>query len=139
MVVADEPAGRGEDLAGGAAVLQQRLALDLRDGAIRIPRGSLLEAFLEPLECRVAGAAEAIDGLVVVANDDDVVRLVRPAPDQLQQEDLGHVGVLELVHEHVPELVLVAAQDVGPLGEQLDRQQLLLAEVQQAALAQRRW
>ena len=91
----------------------------------------------EPFERRVARAAEAIDGLVVVTDDDHVVGLVRAAADQLEQQDLGHVGVLELVHEDVPELVLVAANDVRPLGEQLDGQQLLLAEVEQAALAQR--
>ena len=95
---------------------------------------------LELLEGGVAGAAEAIDGLIVVTHDDHVVRLVWAAPDQLQQQDLGHVGVLELVHQDVPELVLVAAQDVGPLGQQLDGACLLLAEIEQPALAAaRRW
>ena len=107
------------------------------DLALRIPGGRLLRsACANWFERGVAGAAEAVDRLVVVADDDDVVGLVRAAPDKLQQQDLGHVRVLELVHEHVAELVLVAAQDVGPLGEQLDRAQLLLAEVEQAALAQ---
>ena len=85
-------------------------AVVARSGAQR-RRG--FEPLLEALERRVAGAAEAVDRLVVVADDDHVVRLVRPAADQLQQQDLGHVRVLELVDEDVPELVLVAARMLG--------------------------
>ena len=76
-------------------------------------RGRAAEASVELDEGRVAGAAEAVDGLVVVAHDHDVVGPVGRPTEQLDELDLGDVGVLELVDEEVAELALVAAQDVG--------------------------
>ena len=56
----------------------------------------------------------------------------RPA-EQLDELDLGDVGVLELVDQEVAELALPAAQDVGAGLEQLGDGGDLLAEVERAA------
>ena len=85
----------------------------------RVVRRRPREARVELGEGREAGAAEAVDRLVVVADDHDVVGPVRRPAEQLDQLDLGDVGVLELVDQDVAELALVAAQDVGPGLEQL--------------------
>ena len=74
----------------------------------RVVRRRLGEAALELGEGGEAGAPESIDRLVVVADDHDVVRPVRRAAEQLDQLDLGDVGVLELVDEDVAVLALVA-------------------------------
>ncbi len=134
LVARDEPAGGRQDVAGRAAVLEQGLAGHRHCGPVGGPHRRHLEAFAEALKGGVAGAPEAVDRLVVVTDHDDVVGLVRAAADQLEQQDLGHVGVLELVHQHVPELGLVAAHDVRTLCQQLDRQ-AAAARRNRAALA----
>ena len=105
--------------------------------ALGRPGGGLGEAVLELAEGRVARAPEAVDRLVVVADHHDVVGLVGPAADELEEQDLGHVRVLELVDQDVAELALVAKKKVGPVAQELDRAELLLAEVDQAALVER--
>ena len=74
--------------------------------------GGLREARVELREGGEARAPEAVDRLVVVADDHDVVRPVRRPAEQLDELDLGDVGVLELVDEDVAELALPAAQHV---------------------------
>ena len=81
--------------------------------ASRSCAGGRREARVELGEGGEAGAAEAVDRLVVVADDHDVVRPVRRPAEQLDELDLGDVRVLELVDEDVAELALLAAQDVG--------------------------
>ena len=101
--------------------------------ARRVVRGRPREPRLELGEGGEAGAPEAIDRLVVVADDHDVVRPIRRPPEQLDELDLGDVGVLELVDQDVAELALPAAQDVGAGLEQLRDGGDLLAEVERAA------
>ena len=79
----------------------------------RIVGGRPREPLVELGEGGEAGAPEAVDRLVVVAHDHHVVRPVRRAAEQLDELDLGDVGVLELVDQDVPELALPAAEDVG--------------------------
>ena len=79
------------------------------------------------------GAAEAVDGLVVVPHHHHVGGAVRGPAQELDQLDLGDVGVLELVHQDVAELALPAAQDVGAGLEQRRDERDLLAEVEGAA------
>ena len=135
-VVADEPVRGIQDPARGAAVLQQRQARDGAAAVVRAPRRAGRRIAPGSAEGRVAGTPEPVDRLVVVTHDDHVVRLVRSATDELQQRDLGHVRVLEFVHEHVPELALVAQQQVRPVEQQLDGERHLLAEVEHAASAE---
>ena len=91
------------------------------------------EPLIELGEGGEAGAPEAVDRLVVVAHDHHVVGPVRRATEELDELDLGDVGVLELVDEDVPELALPAAQDVGLGPEQPGDEGDLLAEVEGAA------
>ena len=102
-------------------------------GAVRVVRRRRGEPALELGEGGEAGAAESVDRLVVVADDHDVVGPVRRPAEQLDELDLGDVGVLELVDQDVAELALLAAQDVGPGLEQLRDGGDLLAEVERAA------
>ena len=84
------------------------------------------------------GAAEAVNGLVVITHHANVLKLVR---QQRGEHILGVVGVLVLVHHHIAELVLVQLQHIVILSQQLHgvvdhivkvhsvrRQQLLLIE-----------
>ncbi len=71
-------------------------------------------------------AAEAEDGLVVVAHHRDVAM---PGGQQLDQLELRVVGVLELVHEDVAIAPLVAPQDVRARAEEAQRLDDLVAEV----------
>ena len=82
-------------------------------------RGRPREARVELGEGGEAGAPEPVDRLVVVADDHDVVGPVGRPAEQLDQLDLGDVGVLELVDQDVAELALPAAQDVRPGLEEL--------------------
>ena len=114
LVVGDEPVGGGQDVAapsgssarsGGAAAGRAACALGSCAGGRDEPRVELGER-------GEAGAPEPVDRLVVVADDHDVVGPVRRPAEQLDQLDLGDVGVLELVDQEVAELALPAAQDV---------------------------
>ncbi len=91
------------------------------------------EARVELGEGGEAGAAEAVDRLVVVADDHHVVGPVGRPAEHLDELDLGDVGVLELVDQEVAELALPAAQDVRADLEQLGDRGDLLAEVERAA------
>ena len=105
--------------------------------AVRVVDGRAGEAPVELGEGGEAGAAEAVDRLVVVAHDHHVVGPVRRPTEQLDQLDLGDVGVLELVHQDVAELALPAAQDVRARLEELGHGGDLLAEVEGARCDQR--
>ena len=130
-VVHDQPVGGGQHLADRAEVL-----LDAQDGRLAGRRavgrvgGWPAEAPVELGEGGKAGAAESVDGLVVVAHHHHVVRPVRRASQQLDQLDLRDVRVLEFVHQQVAELALPAAQDVGARLEELRHRRDLLAEVE---------
>ena len=134
----DQTVGAGEHMAHGAEVLADDGLAGQRvwrhtggvGGRAREPGGEVLEGVHH-------GAAEVVDGLVVVAHDHHVVRPVRRPPQQLDQLDLGGVGVLELVHQDVAVLALPPAQQVGPLPEDGDDVGDLLREVQRPALRQR--
>ena len=75
------------------------------------------------------GPPEAVDGLVFVAHRAQVVGLV---VEQLQQPELGVVGVLVLVHQHRPEAGLQLGAHLGPGAQQAYALQQQVAEVQAA-------
>ena len=77
----------------------------------------------------------AVDALVVVADGADVPALASELPDQLE---LRAVGVLELVHQEVPEPADVAPQHVGVLAEEAQRQEEQVVEVHRALRASAR-
>ena len=134
LVALDQPVGGLEDAVDRAEVL---LEPEARRRAGR-PGGRVVdrrarEARVELGEGGEAGAPEAVDRLVVVADDHHVVGPVGRPAEHLDQLDLGDVGVLELVDEEVAELALPAAQDVRADLEQLGDGGDLLAEVERAA------
>ena len=103
-VVGDEGVGGLENGPGGAVVLFQ--AHHLGVGVVA----------LEALHVLHFGPAPAIDGLVVVPHQEEVV----PLPGQQPQPGvLDGIGVLELVHQDVGEALLVVVADVGPVTQQL--------------------
>src|SRR5208283_5808017 len=61
----------------------------------------------EKLEATKGSAAKTVNGLVVVANDDDVAAL---RGEQVQQFELRNVSVLKFVHENV----FVALLELAP-------------------------
>ena len=96
---------RVQDVAGGTVVLLEA------DG---------LRVFIVALEVEDVfdgGSAEAVNGLVIVADDADVHVL---AGEKARQYILGRVGVLVLVDEDIPELVLVMFPDLRLLFEEFD-------------------
>ena len=91
VVVADEAVGGVEDRAAGPVVPPQ-------DHDLRVP-----VALPELEDVADGGAAELVDGLVVVAHHGHVAVALGDERDELR---LGPVRVLELVHQHVPEPLL---------------------------------
>ena len=105
-VVLDDAVGGIQDIGGRAVVLLKA------DGL-----GALIDA-LEVEDVFDGRAPEAVDALVVVAHDADV--LLR-AGEEADEAELGHAGVLILVHQQVFVLVLVELTDVLVLRQQDDR------------------
>ena len=89
------------------------------------------EVVLELEDVADLGAAEAVDRLVLVADDGQVP--VLPA-EQLQQPVLGVVGVLVLVDQHPAEALAVAAADVLEELEHVDRPHQQVVEVHRVRL-----
>ncbi len=80
------------------------------------------------------GPAPAVDALVVVAHRADVATLGCELAHELE---LRTVGVLELVDQEVPEPPDVAAQHLGVLAEQPQREQEQVVEVHRSLRLQR--
>ncbi len=117
LVVDDERVGRGEDEPVRAVVLLE--AYDVLDAEIALEFGHVAD--VRP--------AKPVNGLIVVADrEHDVFR----AGEQLQPAVLQAIGVLEFVHQDVPEAVpVMLAQDLVP-GKELEGAQQQLREVHHA-------
>ncbi len=103
-VVGDDAVGGFEDVGGGAVVLLEANGL----GALIVGQ--------EALDVLDLGAAPAIDGLVVVADDHHLAGVAGQHP---QPGVLDAVGILEFVHQDVLEAVAVVLEDVGLVQPQL--------------------
>ena len=114
-VVGDDAVGDVEDLRGGAVVLVED------DGTVR----------RETDEQVRPGAAPLVDGLVGIA-DDEQVPVLRAQP--LHEVPVVGVAVLGLVHHDVIQLVLPPGAGVGELVEEIDRQVHQVVEVQRVVL-----
>ncbi|MCY1232754.1 hypothetical protein D9M72_452660 [compost metagenome] len=91
------------------------------------------ELVLEVAHIADVGATERIDALVVVADGKDRGRILRAvAGQQLEPLVLQHVGVLELVDQHVAEAVLVMLADGVVVAQQFVAAQQQLGEVDHA-------
>ena len=113
----DQRVGRVEDGCGRTVVLFQ---------AQQLCAGVVLAEALDVLDAR---AAPAVDGLVVVADDED--RIAR-AGQQPQPGVLNCIGVLEFVDQHVAEAALVVGEDLGAIAPQFVGAQQQLGEVDHA-------
>ncbi len=122
LIPVDDRAGGVEHSLGGAIVLLQQVLLRHR------------EILLEAQHIAVVGPTPAIDGLVLVADHEDI-QVVRG--QQLDEAVLGDVGILELVDQDVLEAPGVLFADGVVLVQQLDHPQQQVVEVDGVALAQK--
>src|SRR6516164_7838536 len=99
LVHSDGLRGYAQDVGRRAVVFGESDAIGGRILS-RLPAG---EAFEEQLEAAERGAAKTVDGLIVVTDDDDAAGV---AGQEMQQFELGDVGVLKFVHENVLEALL---------------------------------
>ena len=113
-IVGDHRARRSEDMRGRPIILLQ--PHNLRAGKI------LLEA-QDVVDLR---SAPAIDRLVVIPH---AANIIVPLRQQPQPQILRHVGVLILVHQDVAEPVVVVGEHFLVLGEDADRVQQQVAEI----------
>ncbi len=81
------------------------------------------------------GAAELVDGLVVVSHHTEVSILIRQQPDQFK---LRRIGILILVHHDVAESFLVIVQHLGIRLEKLHRLHDQIVKIQRVVLVQHR-
>ncbi len=115
-VVGDDAVGGFEDIGGGAVVLLEANGL----GALIVGQ--------EALDVLDLGAAPAVDGLVIVADDHHFAAVASQHP---QPGVLDTVGILELIHQDVLEAVAVVLEDVGLAQPQLVGAQQEFCEVHQ--------
>jgi hypothetical protein len=101
--------------------------------ARRVPAGFPCRKFFEKeLKASKRGPAKAVDGLVVVADRENVSRLAR---QQLQQSQLRDVGVLKFVDEDIaiallqrfPQRRIVFQQGHSPSNQRSERDSLFLS------------
>ena len=114
-VAGDDRPGGGEDVAGRAVVLLEA------DG----DAPGIVD--LEVEDVADLGAAPAVDRLVVVADDAEVVMAGGEVTHQLI---LDAVGVLEFVDEEVMETLLPATEDLGVRLEEFDGEEDKIAEIE---------
>ena len=103
-VVLDDAVGSIQDIGGGTVILLQTDGLGAGEDALKVQ--NVLNG----------GTAETVDALVIVTDNADV--LFR-AGEQADQPELGHAGILILVHQQVAVLVLVELPHVRVVGQQL--------------------
>ena len=118
VVVADEPVRRVEDRLPAAVVVDEH---DARGARVGRP---------ETEDVAERGSPEAVDRLVVVADDRDVAVIRGQQPDELP---LGVVRVLELVHQDVPIPTTLLVEDRRVIPQEPEREADLVAEVEPIA------
>jgi len=84
---------------------------------------------LEAQDVLDPGTAPTIDGLVVVANQE---QLVPVAGEQAQPSVLDGVSILELIHQDVGEALAVVVEDIPAVAQQFVGTQQQLGEVHRA-------
>ena len=119
LVIADDRVGRVQNVAGGTVVLLQ--LNDLR------PR----ESTLKVQDIADIGSPELIDGLVIVTHHAEVLVL---SGQQLNEAELGRVGVLVLIHHDVFEPLLIILQYIGVGAEQIHSLKDQIVEIQRVVL-----
>ena len=119
-VLCDDGVGSIKDGLGGAVVLFET------DGGERRKIAFQLQDVFD------TRAAPAVDGLVVITDDEQL----RPArAELLYQAVLQGVGVLKFVHQHALKTLLIVLQHLGVVGEELNGQQQQFGKIHRALLA----
>ena len=118
-ILGDQGVGGLEDGAGGAIILLQAYYLGV--GVVA----------LEALDVLHPRPTPAIDGLIVVAHQEEIV----PVPGQQAQPGvLDGIGILELVHQDVGEALLVVVADVRAVPQQFMGAQQQIGEINLAGV-----
>src|SRR6267378_8600130 len=112
-VLADDLGGDTQNIGGGAVIFNKA---DAESGGVLTfaPTG---KAFQEKLKASKRRSAKAVDGLIVVADRENILGII---DQQLQQAQLGDVGVLKFVNENVTKAILQRGAEGGVALQQTD-------------------
>src|SRR5258705_11112561 len=112
-VLADDLGGDTQNIGGGAVIFGQA---DAEPGGVLTfaPAG---KAFQEQLKAAERSAAKTINGLIVVADRENILGII---DQQLKQAELGEVGVLKFVNENVTKAILQRGAEGGVGLQQTD-------------------
>jgi hypothetical protein len=119
-----------EEVVDGGKHLRPRAVVPLQ----RQPAAGLRAALPEDLHVRVA---EAVDGLELVTNSEDLGR-AQPFGEEIDQFALQPVRVLELVHHQGAETELLALAERLVVAQHVACEQLQVLEVERRLAALRR-
>ena len=132
FVVRNHFAGYAQDSRCRAVILRQR-GDEAAHPVGKILVGDSAEALQENRETTEGSSAKTVDGLIVIADRDDISAVAGEQPEQLELND---VGVLEFVHQDVTKLIAHTLQKRGIRSQQLHRLHQLRTEGKQVSLAQ---
>src|SRR5712672_1919084 len=112
-VLADDLRSDAQDIRSGAVIFSQA---DTEPGGVLTfaPAG---KAFQEQLKAAERSAAKAIDGLIVVADRENILGII---DQQLEQAQLCDVSVLKFVNENVTKAILQRGAEGGVGLQQTD-------------------
>src|SRR5712675_1261757 len=112
-VLADDLGSDAQNIGGGAVIFSKA---DAELGGV-LPFAPAGKAFQEQLKAAERRTAETIDGLIVVADRENILGII---DQQLQQSELRDVGVLKFVNENVAKAILQRGAKGGVALQQTD-------------------
>src|SRR5882762_7125633 len=112
-VLADDLGGDTQNIGSGAVIFSKA---DAEPGGVLTfaPAG---KTFQEELKASKRRAAKAVDGLIVVADRENILGII---DQQLQQAELRDVGVLKFVNENITKAILQRGAEGGVALQQSD-------------------
>ena len=120
-IVFDNAVGGVQNIRGGAIVL------------LKPDRFGATEHLLKIQDIFDRSAAEFIDGLVVIADNADIVGAACEQPHQME---LSHTGILILIHNDIAEAVLVVFPRLGIVLQQADSVENQVVKIHRACRLQ---
>src|SRR5258707_2654191 len=112
-VLADDLGGDTQNIRSGAVIFSKA---DAEPGGV-LTFAPACKAFQEQLEASKRRTAKAVDGLIVVADRENILGII---DQQLQQAELRDVGVLKFVNENVTKAILQRGAEGGVALQQTD-------------------
>src|SRR5712672_2439204 len=112
-VLADDLGGDTQNIRSGAVIFSKA---DAEPGGV-LPFAPVGKTFQEQLKASKRRTAKAVDGLIVVADRENILGII---DQQLQQAELGDVGVLKFVNENVTKAILQRGAEGGVALQQTD-------------------